>query len=267
MAVSASLKKKLEKKREKLKSGGGLGYMTFKEGTTRIRILSAGSDEDFAIEATSFYLGKEIGGFISPITFGEPCYASEVHDEVKKRNDEDDEELLKVLRPKKAYFVCALKMDEKGKKVEEGPKLARITKGLYENLIDLMLDEDNGDFTDPNEGYDIKIKRTGSGQYDTEYTCLPGKPLKLDKQYRGHQDLEKMLRGITASYEETQEFMAKFLGEDLDDDSKKGKKSKDKDKSSGKKSKEKTSSKKGKATPSSDLDGPAKKKKKKKSSK
>lgn len=262
MAVSKKLRDKLEKKAKKLKEGGGLGFITFKEGSTRIRILSAGPDEDFAIEATGFYLGQNIGGIISPVTFGDPCAIHEAYTELKAQGDDDDAALLKQLTPRKSYYVAVLKMDDKGKTVEEGPKLAKIAKGVYESLIDLMLDEDQGDFTDPKNGYDVKIKRTGSGLTDTEYTVIPAKPSKVEKQYAKVVNLEEMLKGIAADYDTTKEKLNEFLGTSDDDDdddrpSKKSKKSKGSSDLDSKPSKKKKKS-------SSDEDKPKKKKKKSK---
>lgn len=263
MAVSSKLREKLEKRQKKLKEGNSLPFLTFPEGTTRIRILSAGKDEDFAIEATRFYLGQNIGGVVSPATFGEPCALLEAYQELKNSGDDDDAQLLKDLKPRKGYFVAVLKMDEKGKAVEEGPKLAIIPKGIYESLIDYMLDEDQGDFTDPKEGYDVKIKRTGKGLTDTEYTLLPCKPTKLDKKYAGVHDLEKMLRDISASYEETEEKLNEFLGTSKDDEDDKPKKKSKKAKGSSDLEDDKPKKKKKKVT-SNDEDKPKKKKKKSK---
>lgn len=224
MAVSEKLRKKLEKKKEQLKGNGGLGYMTFKEGTTPIRVLSLGTDEDFGIEATRFYASKELGGIISSCTFGDESPLLEKYKEVKNSDNDEDAELAENLKPKKAIFIVVLKINEKGQPEGE-PQLALISKGVYEELIDLMLDEDNGDFTDPKTGYIVKIKRTGQGQFDTEYKVLTGKPLKVEKKYAAPQDGESMVRKVCATVEEEEDYLAAFLG-DIKGSSKKSKKGK-----------------------------------------
>lgn len=226
MAVSEKLRKKLEKKKNELKTGGGLGYKTFKEGTSLIRILSLGVDEDFAIEVTRFYAGKELGGIVSQCTIGGESPLLEKYKEVKNSDNEEDAELAELLKPKKGYFVVCVEVSEKNTVVGE-PQLALISKGVYEELIDLMLDEDNGDFTDPKNGYVIKIKRTGSGQFDTEYKVLKGKILKVDKKLAAPQDGEKFIKTICATYEEEEQYLAAVLG-DVGSSSKKGKKKSDK---------------------------------------
>ena len=48
--------------------------------------------------------------------------------------------------------------------------------------------------TDPRNGYDIKIIRSGSGKLDTTYSARACKPTKLDKKYQGTVDLEGIVR-------------------------------------------------------------------------
>ena len=100
-------------------------------------------------------------------------------------------------------------------------------------IIDLYLDEDEaGDMTDPRNGYDIKIIRSGSGKLDTTYSARACKPTKLDKKYQGNVDLEGIVRSQIKSYDELEELLAKFLNEDHggddDEDDKPKKKAKKK---------------------------------------
>jgi hypothetical protein len=87
-------------------------------------------------------------------------------------------------------------------------------------MVDYYLDEtDWGDFFDPENGYDFKLKRTGSGQYDTEYTLTPCKPTELPKKYRNMEiDLEEIAKAIVPSYEETETMLADYLTTISDDD-------------------------------------------------
>src|SRR6185369_7077990 len=124
--------------------------------------------------------------------------------------------------------------DEKGKEIdkEAGVKLLLVSAGVYQELIDLYLDSDAGDFTDPIKGYDIKIKRTGKGMTDTEYTVLRGNPSKLDKAYRKEVDPEAMVKALVPTYEETKQMLEDFLHlapeEEEEKSSKKDKKKKKK---------------------------------------
>lgn len=252
MAVSEKLRKKLLKRKETLKKGSGdFNTIIFKEGTTRIRPLFVGEDEDFAQEVIQFFLGGDLGVVISPATFGEPCAIMEAYEELKS-GDEDDKVLAQKIRPTRRYYCPAIKYeDETGKAIDGKPRMAILTKGIYETMIEYMLDEEQGDFTDPIEGYDLKIKRTGSGKMDTEYQLIACKPTKLSKELAGQVfNPEDMVRDILPSYDQTKEMLDKFLGLGNSED--------DEDEAPKKKTK---------AKPSSDLDdedeAPKKKVKKK----
>ena len=227
------LKERLRKKQEALAKAGenkGGSFLFFKPGTIRARPLFVGDDNEFAVEATYFYLGPEIKGVVSPATWGEKCAIMARYKKLKASQDEDDRELAKSFSIKKRYFSPHIKyLDIKGKKVdkEAGVKLACLTNGQYNDLINLFLDDEQGDFTDPKKGYDIKYKRTGTTMTDTEYSLLPCKPTKLPKKYINKiYDPEELLRAVTPTYKETVAFLKQFLNEGS---SKKKKKKKNRD--------------------------------------
>lgn len=244
MAVSEKLKKKLLKRKEAIKnSGGGLkGVILFQEGKKRVRFLPVG-EEDFAVEAKTFYLGNDIKGVISPATFGLPCGINETYEKFRK-GDESEQELAATFKPGKKFYSPALAYkDEKGKEIDDrGAQLANLTNGMYNELIDWMLDDDYGDFTDAKTGYDVKVKREGKTKTDTEYSLMKMNSSKLDKKYNKIYNPEEMLKAILPTYEETQQKMAQFLGlevEDLFSKKKKKKKSSEDDEPKKKKKKKK----------------------------
>lgn len=225
--------KMMDRKKDLEKRGSG-GFIFPKSGTTRIRIKSPGDDEELAIEVIQFYLGKELGGVISPETFGEPCPFMEKYEELKASDDDDDKELAKKLVPKRKYAIAGdVYKDEKGKEVEHADKAILIARGAYQDITELYLDEDEwGDMTDKREGYDIKILRTGTGQMDTSYSVSPCQKKVIPKERQHKVDLEKLVRSQISSYEDLQKLLAKFLNDagDDDDDEPKKKKSSSHDK-------------------------------------
>jgi hypothetical protein len=252
-----SLKDRLiEQKAEMAKKGkGGFIQKQKDEGTLRMRILPTGEENDIAFEITYFYLGnsKELGTVVSPATFGEPCALMEEFQKLKKSKDEDDMELAKKLMPKSAFVIVPLiYKDGKGKGIDEqmSGKPFQITNTVYNQIIDLYLDEDEwGDMTDPKKGYDIKVTRTGKGMNDTKYSVSACKNTPLPAEYRKTViDLESVIKEKTATYEETLAKLEAFMGASPDDDDeddrpRKSKKSKGKSSSKEKSSKSKTSSK------------------------
>lgn len=204
------------KKRKALKESGSGNIIFIKaDSTLRVRVLPVGDENDFVKEVTQFYLGNTIKGVFSPSTFGEPCAILEAYHELKD-GDDDEKDLAKQLIPKTKYLMPVLLYDDaKGTKIntEKSGRLIQLTKGLYQDILDLYLDEDEwGDMTDPKNGYDIKLGRTGSGMTDTEYTVQPCKNTQLDKAWRKQVDLDAMVRSIIPTYEETVEKRDEFLG-------------------------------------------------------
>lgn len=220
MSRAARLKKKQEELQQRGNGGGNIIYL--KEGTLRVRLLPTIDEEaDFVIELTQFYLGAEIKGVLSPSTFGEPCAVMEKYQELRDSSDADDKELAKKFVPKKKYLAaCIAYSDDKGKQINEdrGVSLIQLTTGLYQEIIDYYLDEDEwGDMTDPEDGYDIKLKRVGTG-LNTEYSALPCRHTALNKKYNKGVDTEAMVKAVLPTYDETLEKITKFLGEGFEEE-------------------------------------------------
>ena len=221
-----SLKQRLADQKKEIASKGKGGFILRQkeEGTIRLRILPTGEDNDFCAEITSFYLGndKELGEVLSPATIGEPCALMEAYNELKSSGNEDDIELAKKMIPRQKYVIPVITYkDAKGKEVdtENSNRLFQIAGSVYNQIIDLFLDEDEwGDMTDPKKGYDLKITRTGKGKFDTSYTVSACKNTPLPKEYmKTVVNLEEMVKSKLATYEETLEKKLRFLG-DTDDD-------------------------------------------------
>lgn len=216
MAKKQSLRERLADRREALNSkGGNYNFFIFpKEGIYRMRHLFTGEEEEPALEVIYIYLNKEMGGYISPKTWGEKDAVWDLAEKLKNSKNESDKKQGKQWAGKKNYVSPTFRYkDEKGTQIdtENGVKLVLLKGGQYQSLIDLFLDEENGDMTDPINGYDIKHKRTGMGQMDTKYTMTVCKPSKIPKEYRGTYNVEEMARALTPSYKQTKEFAEKLL--------------------------------------------------------
>jgi hypothetical protein len=234
-----SLKDRIAKQRKRLSESGDGGNMIFvKEGITRFRPVFVGAENDFSAEVVHFYLGNEIKGVISPKTLGKPCAIMEAYEKLKNSKKESERQLANKLKPKKKYLMLGYTFkDEDGKEpdLDRGVRLALLAKGSYEDALDLYLDPEQGDFTDPINGYDLKLRRTGKTMMDTEYSTTPCKQSKAHKKFRGPYDLMEYVRKAVPSYEQTEEIIERFLNlppEDSSDDDrlkKKKKKSKKSD--------------------------------------
>jgi len=241
--MSESLKERLRKKRKKLaERSAGSGVIFIKEGTLRIRILPVGEDNDWALEMTHFYLGPTIKGIFSASSLGLPCPVMEAYEELKAGSD-SDKDLAKSFTPRKKYLVPAvIYEDERGKKIDadRSGQLVMLTPTIYGEIIDMFLDPDLGDFTDPKEGYDLKIKRTGSGKLDTEYTVSAMRPTPLAKEWAKEVDLNELAKKVLIPYEDAKEKVEEFLLENGDDEDEAAPKAKSKSKSKSKKKRKKS---------------------------
>lgn len=215
--------KMLARKKQLESKSSGSGFIYPKEGTLRMRIKSPGDDQELGMELITFYLGSENGSIVSPATFGDPCPFMEKYEELKNSSDDADKELAKEkFIPRRKYVIGGIiYTDDKGKSVDYDGKdrVVQIPRSVYQDIIDLYLDEDEaGDMTDPINGYDIKIIRTGSGKMDTSYSARSCKPTKLDKKYRGNIDLESIVRSQIKSYDELEQLLKNYLNESSDDE-------------------------------------------------
>jgi hypothetical protein len=228
-----SLKEKLKKKRQELtERGQGSGVLYMKEGTLRVRLLPLADKDELAIEVISFYLGDKIKGVYSAATLGEPCPIMEAYEQLRESKDEADQDIAKKLAPKNSYLIPVLVYeDDKGKKVdqEKSGRLLKISSGIYQSIIDHYLDEDEwGDMTDPKEGYDIKITRTGKGKTDTEYSLSPCKNTPLDKSWAKKKfEISELTKKLIDPYDVAKKKLDEFLGlDDEDEEEEKPKKKK-----------------------------------------
>lgn len=239
-----SLRERLKDQAEKIKSGGGQ-YNTFifpKPGNYRHRHVNVGKDNDIAIEATCYFLSKDLGMVISPKTFGGKCALTDAYEELKNSKSSADQEVAKKLKPKKRYLSLSYRYkDEAGKEVDtdNGVKITMLLPDQYQNMIDMYLDEELGDFTDPKTGYDLLHKRVGSGQFDTEYSTVSRKPTKCHPEYKGPYNLEEAVKALIPNYKTTVELRDKFLNLSPDNEDEAPKKKKSKDSDSGAKKKKK----------------------------
>lgn len=213
--LSPELKKKMLRRKKKLKEKQeGFSFVFIKANTTiRVRALPVGADQEPGMEVVSFYIGKS--RIISPASFGEKCALVRYHDKLKASEDEDDKELASKLKPKQMFVIPVIKYtDLKGKEVDKktGVKLMLLNPGQYQEIVNHFLDSDWGDPTDVKNGYDFKMTREGSTQFDTRYSMIPAPKGPTPKEYRAEINLEEMVRKEAKDYKATKSLLRGFLG-------------------------------------------------------
>jgi hypothetical protein len=141
--------------------------------TYTVRILPFKDNEGQPFKERYFYYG--IGknpGLLTPNQFGKPDPIQELISKLREEKTTESMEMAKRLYPKmRAYAPIVVRGEE-----EKGPKLWSFGKGVYQQLLNIILDEDYGDITDVESGRDIKVvvsKPQGAKFAETSITVRP----------------------------------------------------------------------------------------------
>ncbi len=88
-----------------------------------------------------------------------------------KLKDEGQEEAGNDLLPTWLGYMCVVEIDEKGQPVGDNPKVKiwSASGGIIDDLIDIIENPEFGDFTDLEKGFDINVRKRGSGKKGTKY--------------------------------------------------------------------------------------------------
>ena len=129
------------------------------EGTTSsVRLIAFPDNDGQPFKERWFYYN--IGnnpGLLTPHQFGNEDPIQELINKLRSDNSEtqkDSYELAKKLYPKMRSYAAVIVRGEEDK----GIRLWSFGKMVYTDLLNIMLDEDYGDITDPLEGRDVKVE-------------------------------------------------------------------------------------------------------------
>jgi len=186
-----------------------------------VRILPFSDNDGQPFKERHFYynIGKN-RGLLAPYQFDKPDPFQEL---ITKLRDEgaagskESYELAKKLYPKmRAYAAVIVRGEE-----SEGPRLWSFGKTVYQQLLNIMIDEDYGDITDPLSGRDIKIKVTKpEGQQWAKTEVLPrGKQTKLSGDAEQVEKWVEEIPSLDDIYQlKSYDVLAKIINDWLSDD-------------------------------------------------
>ena len=100
--------------------------------------------------------GDKAGAILSPHQFGKKDPIQDLINKLREDGSDASRELAKKLYPKMRTYAAVVVRGEEDK----GVRLWSFGKMIYQDLLRLMLDEDYGDITDPENGRDIKVSVT-----------------------------------------------------------------------------------------------------------
>ncbi len=119
-----------------------------------VRLLSFPDNDGQPFQERWFYYN--IGnnpGLLAPYQFGQPDPIQELINKLRDDGSKESYELAKKLYPKmRSYAPVVVRGEE-----DKGVRLWSFGKTVYQSLLNIMLDEDYGDITDPLEGRDVKV--------------------------------------------------------------------------------------------------------------
>ncbi len=186
-----------------------------------VRILSFKDNDGQPFKERWFYYNiGDNPGLLAPHQFGNPDPIQELINKLRDDGAKESYELAKKLYPKmRAYAPVIVRGEE-----DKGVRLWSFGKTVYQSLLNIMLDEDYGDITDPKSGRDVKVicTKPPGRMWATTEVRPRGKPSKLCETTataRGWLDSIPNLDDlyVTKSYEELENIITAWLSGDGDD--------------------------------------------------
>lgn len=123
-------------------------------GEYTVRLLPWKNNDGQPFKERWFYYNIGQGSILAPNQFGKNDPIQELINKLHASGKKDDKELAKKLYPKMRAFAPVIVRGQE----EKGVMLWSMSKGVYARLLEFFLDSDIGDITDPNEGFDLKVK-------------------------------------------------------------------------------------------------------------
>jgi hypothetical protein len=119
-----------------------------------VRLLAFQNNDGQPFKDRWYYYGVGTSpGILAPFQFGKPDPIKELRGKLYDEGSDTSRELAKKVAPKMRTFAPVIVRGEEDK----GVRIWSFGKMVYQDILNLMLDEDYGDVTDPLEGRDIRV--------------------------------------------------------------------------------------------------------------
>jgi hypothetical protein len=187
-----------------------------------VRLLSFPDNDGQPFKERWFYYN--IGnnpGLLAPKQFSEPDPIQELINTLRDDSSKESYELAKKLYPKMRCYAPVIVRGEEDK----GVRLWSFGKTVYQSLLNIMLDEDYGDITDPIDGRDVKVtcNKPPGRMWATTNVRPRGKATVLSSDASQVQEWASAIPSLDElytckSYEELEKIVNDWLSGDTDDD-------------------------------------------------
>lgn len=152
---------------------GGADFFQFKDGDNEVRICppAEGETRPFAKRGQHWRVGDAEKVFNCPKAVDETavCFVCDKAAELKKSGDEADVEKGEDLYPKRQWLYRIIDPNN----ARKGVQVMSIGIKAHKQIAKLMKDKEYGDITDPENGINITIEKSGNSRFNTEYTVRP----------------------------------------------------------------------------------------------
>lgn len=173
--------KKMKSKLNALQNKGGGSKTNFwspKEGQTySLRVVPTADGDPFKEYWFHYEVGSQ-GGFLCPKkNFGDECAVCDFASKLYREKTEESAKMAKKFLPRQRFFSPIVVRGEE----KEGIKIWGYGKLVYQDLINLVLNPDYGDITDPTNGTDMTIaaNKVPGASYPTTKVTPARKTSKL----------------------------------------------------------------------------------------
>ena len=186
-------------------------------GKQIIRVLPYKHNKDNPFIELFFHFGLNNKTYLSPTSFGRPDPIEEFAQKLKTSGNREEYQMARKLESKMRTFAPVVVRGEEG----QGVRFWGFGKTVYQSLLNIMLDEDYGDITDPEDGRDVKVVCTKAPgrQWATTEVRPRGKqsPLsedtsRIDSYTSSMPSLDDMY--TCKSYEELEKIVNDWLNDD-----------------------------------------------------
>ena len=149
---------KMRQKHSALTNKGGGSNDTFwkpEEGTQTIRIVCPKDGDPFRDYLFHYRMGADNNtSMISPRTFGRTDPIAEFGNQLWNEGTEASKQEARNFFPRMRVFAPVVVRGEE----EKGVRIWGFSKTTYESLLNIVLDPEYGDITDPHSGTDIRLE-------------------------------------------------------------------------------------------------------------
>ena len=187
-----------------------------------VRLLSFPDNDGQPFKERWFYYN--IGnnpGLLAPYQFGKNDPIQELITKLRDDGSKESYELAKKLYPKMRCYAPVVVRGEE----DQGVRIWAFGKTVYQSLLNIMLDEDYGDITDPSSGRDVKVicTKTPGRMWASTEVRPRGKSSKLSDRTEQAKTWISSIPNLDEiytlkSYEELEQIVNAWLNGSEDDD-------------------------------------------------